>query len=104
LEWPPTMKVEARDREVPVAFVWAGRGVVGEDDGEGGAAEELMRWRVMMETGAGRRRRRGEKLFGVTSMEREEEGEARVDDGGKLFDAAAQSEGTRDICSAIIHN
>ena len=97
------MKVEARDREVPVAFVWAGRGVVGEDDGEGGAAEELMRWRVMMETGAGRRRRR-EELLGVTGMAREEMGEARVDDGGKLFDAAAQSEGTRDICSAIIHN
>ena len=52
MEWPPTMKVEARDREVPVAFVWVGRGVVGEDDGEGGAAEELMRWRVTMETGA----------------------------------------------------
>ena len=103
MEWPPTMKVEARDREVPVAFVWAGRGVVGEDDGEGGAAEELMRWRVMMETGAGRRRR-GEELLGVTGIAREEEGEARVDDGGKLFDAAAQSEGTRDICSAIIHN
>ena len=82
------MKVEARDREVPVAFVWAGRGVVGEDDGEGGAAEELMRWRVTMETGAGRRRRR-EELLGVTGMAREEEGEARVDDGGKLFDAAA---------------
>ena len=42
--------------------------------------------------------------MGVTGMAREEEGEARVDDGGKLFDAAAQSEGTRDICSAIIHN
>jgi hypothetical protein len=79
-------------------------GVVGEDDGEGGAAEELMRWRVMMETGAGRRRRRREELLGVTGMAREEEGEARVDDGGKLFDAAAQSEGTRNICSAIIHN
>jgi hypothetical protein len=63
-----------------------------------------MRWRVTMETGAVRRRRRGEELFGVTGMAREEEGEARVDDGGKLFDAAAQSEGTRDICSAIIHN
>ena len=98
------MKVEARDREVPVAFVWAGMGVVEEDDGEGGAAEELMRWRVTMETGAGRRRRREEELLGVTGMAREEEGEARVDDGGKLFDAAAQSEGTRDICSAIIHN
>ncbi len=63
----------------------------------------MMRWRVMMETGAGRRRR-GEELLGVTGIAREEEGEARVDDGGKLLDAAAQSESTRDICSAIIHN